>query len=128
MSHPRIIPHAFKLYGHTWRVVWRNPDDGADPDGTYEELATVSEAERLVTIHPKLRRDREKAAKVFLHEVLHIVDWRQTRRKVRGWLLTERDIDRLDEAVGGALYEMGVVFPCVCLPCRRKLERVRGRR
>jgi len=114
------IPHAFRCYGKTYRVRWWKDREkgflGFNPklhDGHSDDET------RLITLGVWLRGKPRLAFEVFLHEVIHVVNFEERKRPGRSrYRIRHETMYHLDEALAGALLEMGVTFRCVCRDCR----------
>lgn len=138
------IPHELAIYGHVYRVRWAKRDHpGFTPGDTDAQVvhgpdeAKPGEEPWSITIDQKLRKDPDRAAEAFAHEVLHIFDrWepearaamspaelkRVTRWTWKRWRpLSHQMVHSLDVPLGRLL--ASVEFPCRCLPCLKKASR-----
>ena len=102
------IPHQIFLSGKKWRIRWGNPDsDDWRPKSDWGQL---SYAEREITLHPTLRLKENKAQAwaTLVHEIMHAVAPRR---------FTHKMIHMIDEPLGNAFVDMGVVIQCCCRAC-----------
>lgn len=116
------IPHAFRAFERTYRVRWWEDREEGFPGFNPKKHDGHTDDERaIVTLGAWLRGHPRLAFEVFLHEVLHVVNFEA--RKFRGrskYRIRHETMYHLDEALSKALVDMGVSFRCVCRPCARR--------
>jgi hypothetical protein len=113
------IPHEFRAYGKTWRVRWwENRARGFGGFNPQLHHAYVDEGSRTITMHSDLKGRPRQAFEAFVHEIMHIVSFEESKRVGRSkFRITHDVIHHLDEPLAFALMGMGVSFRCVCVRC-----------
>lgn len=133
----RTLPHRIVVYGRIYDVLWgTDKDPNWDPkndesmvvDG-YTRKGRVSNA---IIINPKWKTDLRRAHESLLHEVIHIINWREREWRKAHPLdrsdfsamnfkpLTHNQIHAIDLPLARALFDNGALFDCCCRKCRRK--------
>jgi hypothetical protein len=100
----RLPPHAFTLFGESWRL--RYGDTSGDTLDSGNEWGTCVPVERTIYLNPVLRRrkNHELLWQIFAHEVLHALDETMRRKRRRGWRsLSHAVIERVSIPLGSFL-------------------------
>ena len=130
------IPHALELYGEYWTVEWAKEDGDGYSLGKRpgQHLAEADLEYRVFRIWAGLRYDLQMAWESLIHEVLHVINaresaWRRAheaaiRKDISAlteWkMLEHEDLFRLDLALGRFLADNRAVLACACKDCRRR--------
>lgn len=136
------IPHAVRIGGVIFNVRW---GDAKDPDWQKHravfgrrsgDIGRADVNNRLILLHPQLKKNRFQALSTLVHEILHIVDygcrdnryrWRAGNNHSYKWKLSHARIYQLEEPLAEFFME-NVSLKCACEACNRprKVRKLSG--
>jgi len=139
------MPHKISIYGRLYDIKWgSDKDPDWDPKKSWamvvDGYTRKGQESFAIIMNPALRDDPRMAHEALLHEVMHVINWREREwrkehpftdedrvrhgrsARVRWRPISHDDMHRIDLPLARVLYDNGAMFECVCGKCRRRKQ------